>query len=188
MADMLSIFETSEVDAGAELRRAIGFALKSQSSALYVAVEGREGADPCSVNGCPNVRLSLGYCNAHYLRVKAGRDINAPLQHRNRRLICRECDTPVDGKGGWGLCKSHYRKKRRSVIKQQCIDFLGGACQACGGKFPQAVYDFHHTDPSGKDAHPSLLFDDASLDLIVNEVLKCELLCANCHRIVHNAG
>jgi 5-methylcytosine-specific restriction endonuclease McrA len=170
----------------AVLSCSIDYALKRQSAALYVAAGGREGAELCTVSGCPNVRLSLGFCNAHYLRAKAGRDMLAPLQHRSRKLSCQECSAPVDGKGGWGLCKPHYRKKRRDIIKRECVKFLGGACSECGGVFPLAVYDFHHVDPASKDGDPSTLFDNASLAVVADEVVKCELLCANCHRIKHN--
>lgn len=48
------------------------------------------------------------------------------------------------------------------------------------------VLDFHHRDPKEKDMEVSNLvrlgFAKAK---IMKEVEKCDVLCANCHRIVH---
>ncbi len=57
-------------------------------------------------------------------------------------------------------------------------------CETCGENHP-ATLDFHHTDPSKKD------FDVASATLrfskekIIEEIQKCKILCANCHRKLH---
>ena len=46
------------------------------------------------------------------------------------------------------------------------------------------MFDFHHTDPSTKVANISNLCMDKRKDsIILNEISKCILLCANCHRL-----
>ena len=56
----------------------------------------------------------------------------------------------------------------------------------CNGEFPYACYDFHHTDPTKKDdAVAKLVNHNRKLETILNEASKCELLCANCHRLRH---
>ena len=169
------------------LRQKLKVALQTHSADLYVpyACENNRGI-PCSVEGCRNLAYAKGLCNAHYLRARAGRPLDAPLQHRNRKLVCSECSDPVDCKGGWGLCKPHYRLKRRQTIRRLCVEALGDACRRCGASYPDRVYDFHHRDRHSKISDPSDLIDNASLAVIAEEVAKCDLLCANCHRLEHD--
>ena len=75
--------------------------------------------------------------------------------------------------------------KTRRENKEWAIEFLGGCCNRCGGKFPLACYDFHHKDPGEKDHFPCRLLQ-GSREKLQAEIEKCTLLCANCHRIVHH--
>ena len=64
------------------------------------------------------------------------------------------------------------------------IQILGGECACCHLKFDPIVYDFHHIDPTQKSftlAEGMLLGEKRFYE----EVNKCILLCANCHRLVH---
>lgn len=49
----------------------------------------------------------------------------------------------------------------------------------------KCVYDFHHINREEKDKNISTLIN-LSLDAFWEEINKCELLCANCHRMEHN--
>ena len=57
-------------------------------------------------------------------------------------------------------------------------------CMDCGGLFPPHVMDFDHRDPKTKAfsvaADKTLLKNRAVLEA---EVAKCDIVCANCHRI-----
>lgn len=59
--------------------------------------------------------------------------------------------------------------------------FIG--CQNCGEKEP-IVLDHHHDNPGGKEGDPSNLCS-RSRKRLKEEVRKCIVLCANCHRKVH---
>src|SRR5215471_16506191 len=63
-------------------------------------------------------------------------------------------------------------------------------CMDCGGSFPPYVMDFDHRDPATKIGPVSrLLYQGLGWSKIVAEVAKCDLGCANCHRIrTHNRG
>ena len=89
-----------------------------------------------------------------------------------------------------------YRKENRKLVSQKnrqkrkerllkAIELLGGACHHCGGIYPPCVYDFHHTNPANKDftIGENMLVSKARF---FAEIEKCELLCANCHRLQHN--
>lgn len=77
------------------------------------------------------------------------------------------------------LAANSRNQKRRD----EAIDYLGGKCMRCGGVFPRCVYDFHHRDPATKiDSISNLL---GKPKMLKEELKKCDLLCANCHRIRH---
>jgi len=84
--------------------------------------------------------------------------------------------------------KEYIKEKQRETKRQRklwAINYLGGTCQSCGGVFHPAVYEFHHLDPITKDRDPSKMMS-LSVDRLQNELNKCELLCANCHRLRHH--
>lgn len=84
--------------------------------------------------------------------------------------------------------KEHVRTKQREDKRRRklwAIEFLGGSCSSCGGKFHPAVYEFHHLDPETKDRDPSKMLS-LSLSRLEEELKKCTLLCANCHRYTHH--
>ncbi len=58
-------------------------------------------------------------------------------------------------------------------------------CAICGESHI-AVLDFHHRDRSSRNRTVSqLASSDASLGEVKAEVLKCDVLCCNCHRRLH---
>lgn len=64
------------------------------------------------------------------------------------------------------------------------IEKLGGKCIKCGiDKF--YLLDFHHRDPREKEGELSDFSKGYELEKFFNELNKCDLLCANCHREFH---
>ena len=80
------------------------------------------------------------------------------------------------------VCRRDYQKERVQKIKEQCVEYKGGACQHCGIVDHACVYDFHHIE--GKDFSIGKR-KNLSFERLKSELDKCELLCANCHRKVH---
>ena len=65
---------------------------------------------------------------------------------------------------------------------------IGKPCADCGLIYPPYVMDFDHIDPTGKTELVSQLVRMNSSKMI-EEMKKCELVCANCHRIrTHRQG
>lgn len=87
-------------------------------------------------------------------------------------------------------CKSCFNKytiDRWIERKVQAVIYKGSKCVDCNIIYPivpACVFDFHHLDPSQKDFQWDKL-RLKSIDKINNELDKCILLCANCHRIRH---
>jgi hypothetical protein len=63
-------------------------------------------------------------------------------------------------------------------------------CYDCGGRFPLVCMDLHHIDESikGKFYGSSIknTLKDRSRKRIDEELDKCVVLCANCHRVRHS--
>lgn len=57
-------------------------------------------------------------------------------------------------------------------------------CIKCGERDP-IVLDLHHRNPKEKDFTISKWLFRASLKILDAEFLKCDVLCANCHRREH---
>lgn len=54
-------------------------------------------------------------------------------------------------------------------------------CVDCGGLFPPYVMDFDHV--RGSKVVDLSKLRRASIEQIANEAAKCDLVCANCHRV-----
>lgn len=83
--------------------------------------------------------------------------------------------------------KEHIRTKQREdkrLRKLKAVEYLGGRCDKCGGDWHPTIFEFHHLDPTAKDRDPSKMLQ-LSWERLTAELDKCQLLCANCHRLVH---
>lgn len=76
----------------------------------------------------------------------------------------------------------------RRVEKKAWVDAYKAEhpCVKCGEADPVCL-DFHHIDPTQKKFLIALAVARASLKRIQEEIAKCEILCANCHRKLHAA-
>jgi hypothetical protein len=77
------------------------------------------------------------------------------------------------------------RRREREIkefIQQQKA---GLSCKQCGNADIR-VLDFHHADKNTKEASISSMAKRGwGKERILKEIAKCEVLCANCHRILH---
>jgi formate-dependent nitrite reductase cytochrome c552 subunit len=76
------------------------------------------------------------------------------------------------------------RKRRLWRGHQQVLNELRAVpCGDCGHTFPCCAMEFDHREASLKKAHVSRLIGRAGLATILAEVAKCDVVCANCHRM-----
>jgi predicted HNH restriction endonuclease len=75
--------------------------------------------------------------------------------------------------------------KRRKKLREKAIEYKGGKCCFCGYKKFGGALEFHHVDENKKDFGISLKGLTRSWAKIKNEIDKCVLVCANCHRELH---
>ena len=97
-----------------------------------------------------------------------------------------------------GNCKAcYYQKKnlgRDKKIREQYYSYkMSLNCSICGfpdnndlavhGDACYKVIEFNHRDPSQKFRNVSDMVPKFSWDKILNEIEKCDPMCANCHRL-----
>ena len=100
---------------------------------------------------------------------------------------CKECHKLVNAKH-YKQNEDAYKKRaqdQRRHNKSWFVEYkLSLRCEHCGENHP-ATLDFHHKDPSIKDREVSSLIGRSGIDRIQDEISKCMVLCANCHRKLH---
>jgi Rieske Fe-S protein len=76
-------------------------------------------------------------------------------------------------------------KEKRVRHKKQAVDYFNNTCHDCGCTSEyQEIFDFHHKNPEEKEFSIAHIIH-YSWAKIENELKKCIMLCANCHRIRH---
>lgn len=83
-------------------------------------------------------------------------------------------------------CLYIYQEKRRGPVKDRLLSYKGGKCISCGYNKCSAALDFHHIDQDSKSFDIGKSSKNMNFDKIKNEIDKCVILCANCHRELHN--
>ena len=74
----------------------------------------------------------------------------------------------------------------RTTTKQRMVDSMGAKCACCGYNKCISALDFHHLDASRKEFNLSAaMVAPKAWTKLVEELRKCILLCANCHRELH---
>ncbi len=74
--------------------------------------------------------------------------------------------------------------KRRRKVKSMAIEYKGGKCQICGYNRYQGALELHHRVKSDKSFGIGDKGYTRSWQRVKEELDKCILLCANCHREV----
>ena len=77
-------------------------------------------------------------------------------------------------------------RERKRELREWLTDYKAGLkCERCSFSHPAAL-DFHHKDGEQKeDAVAAMVSNGFCKERILEEIDKCEVLCANCHRILH---
>jgi hypothetical protein len=84
------------------------------------------------------------------------------------------------------------KRKQKRARKQEFVNQAraGGKCVRCGTTDTNTL-EFHHRDPTTKlfvIGGPKKQSSNCSLQRIIDEIAKCDLVCTNCHRVLHQGG
>jgi hypothetical protein len=78
---------------------------------------------------------------------------------------------------------SRIAKARRWNEDARLLDQLRSVpCADCGNSFETCAMDFDHRDPAEKRYTVTRMVGRRSIPAILDEVAKCDIVCANCHR------
>ena len=91
---------------------------------------------------------------------------------------------------------AHYQKNKAATIrrtkavkareKEEWFAFKSRlSCTKCGFNHIAAL-DFHHEDPTTKEGNVHRFVSNGQFARAYEEIKKCIVLCANCHRIHHH--
>jgi hypothetical protein len=101
--------------------------------------------------------------------------------------VAIEAKRAAQGRHHWHcrFCQREINSARRRP-RQDYVDAvkLANGCADCGLRSPHPeIYDFDHLPGFDKVAGVSALLTKGTFDGLVAEVAKCDVVCANCHRI-----
>lgn len=103
-----------------------------------------------------------------------------------RQTYCKECSNEL-GKENYHANKARYfnNAKSRDKAMRDWIDQQKSVpCADCGGVFDPICMDFDHLPEYAKVMDISMMRRRRmAWDKIKAEIVKCEVVCANCHRL-----
>lgn len=107
-----------------------------------------------------------------------------------RQPYCKECKKGFS-KAWYTSHKADHKKvvqrnnRRYQQETRKIIDKIKDKpCADCGHRFPSVVMDFDHVDPTSKlFSIANRMARTVSLEVLLAEISKCEVVCANCHRL-----
>jgi len=82
-------------------------------------------------------------------------------------------------------CKYEAKQFLRQLKRERILAHMGGKCEICGYDKHKVSLQCHHTNPKEKDSNYKNILD-WKWEKIVEELKKCELVCANCHIEIHS--
>lgn len=114
---------------------------------------------------------------------------SAYVNDRCRCSICTEANSEYSRNWHGENRASHNeylrtrQKERYHTNRTRFLLVLGNECAACG---TSKDLEFDHIDPSTKEKKIAGLLGRSSEETIMEELVKCQLLCKACHRTKSN--
>ena len=102
---------------------------------------------------------------------------------KGRKIICDTCNNQSKHQAV-NIEQRDARRTLKQDNKLKAIEYKGGSCYICRGKFHPCAMDFHHLNPHEKEVKVADILK-GKFRKAISELDKCILVCANCHRILH---
>lgn len=119
------------------------------------------------------------------------RKLKKKREHNTNTKRCVECKQ-------WLSIESFYKrqfrgpciicyKKRNNLKRKKAILYLSNKCKECDKEnLPMCCYHFHHRNPEEKEYEPAHYARLNDWDKVKKELDKCDLVCNNCHTVIHH--
>ena len=107
---------------------------------------------------------------------------------RRRQSWCRDCKVAYDREWYARNREGHLRRVRElnAAARERNARLVAAAkrtpCADCGGRYPAHILEFDHVRGDKRAAVSELAALPASPHTLREEMAKCEVVCANCHR------
>lgn len=116
-------------------------------------------------------------------------DVSNKPNTNGRAFACKECRV-ARYKADKAKNPDYYNRmlrNNRARKRAKLADMKAErGCAVCGERHP-ACLEFHHRDPTQKVGEVGKMADRAcTWEAIAAEVMKCDVLCSNCHRKQHH--
>ncbi len=151
-----------------------------------------------------NQRNNGNSVKTHCIRGHEFNEENTYISPKSRKRSCRICDKLKDQERynldpeavkqagrehmrAWRAANKDQDRKNYTELrrrKKEWLDAQKVACKICG-ESRSACLDFHHRDASKKDADVSVAIAHWSIKRLQKEIDKCDIICSNCHRVLH---
>ena len=106
---------------------------------------------------------------------------------RGRQFVCKHCRQAYS-RDWYAKNRERLRQEavnRKNTKKQWLADLKTHLkCVQCNFSHPAALV-FHHRNPAKKRGNISEIVFAWKTERILAEIAKCDVLCANCHRVLH---
>ncbi len=133
------------------------------------------------------------------VQVLSPRPFDFQCHQRSRYLLDmpRKLETEADRERARAYGREWHRRNAGAVrarvaankraVRAWFREYKSGlVCEICGESDPAAL-DLHHANPDEKDILiAAAVHDGLSIERLKDEIVKCQVLCANCHRKLHN--
>lgn len=102
--------------------------------------------------------------------------------------VCHRTQRQLYYKNNREIEKLRVNKSRRERVKKNrlIIRNLKNACEICGEDRWYCL-DFHHKNKKNKEYNINEMLYNFSINRILKEIKKCQVVCANCHREIHHS-
>jgi len=103
------------------------------------------------------------------------------VNERYYKFYCKSCKKTIDAASYQKNREARLeaRKKDRGILRAWLNNLKDGPCVDCGGLFPFYMMEWDHLPRFEKSFDICMA---PSKRLALEEIKKCELVCANCHR------
>jgi len=83
------------------------------------------------------------------------------------------------------MCKNYRQSDLRKNGKLKLVEISGGQCEICQYDKCHSALEFHHINPLTKTLEFSRIGREGKFENYIEELHKCIMVCANCHREIH---
>lgn len=94
--------------------------------------------------------------------------------------MCKPCKAVYDRK--YNTRRLETNKQKKALLKLVVLAFKDRPCADCGIEYPPCILDFDHVSGT-KEFDIGFKYHSVAIDRLLDEIMKCEVVCANCHRM-----